>query len=99
MVFPMLTGLLVPVLSGQIKPITLPQIGGFTLGSLNLTRVDSGQERFLAVYASLDRAAIPPAPRVTTSARVVSARTPSVADMRYGAARPEVALELGADTN
>jgi MYXO-CTERM domain-containing protein len=100
MVFPMLTQLLVPVLSGQLKPITLPQIGGFTLGSLHMTRVDSGQERFLAVYASLDHVGpTPPAPRVTTTASIDNVVMPSVADMRYGAKRPQVTLALGANVN
>src|SRR5262249_11015067 len=51
MIFPMLTQLLVPLLSGHLGPLALPQIGGFTLGSLRFSRVDSGQERFLAISA------------------------------------------------
>ncbi|HJZ86073.1 MAG TPA: hypothetical protein VKN99_12930, partial [Polyangia bacterium] len=108
MVFPMLAQLLVPVLSGQLKPVTLPRVGGFTLGQLRMGRVDAGQERFMAIYASLQRATpLLEAPRLSTRARVAALVVPPPEVIRDAVMLPEgptrttglarVTLELDAD--
>jgi hypothetical protein len=109
MVFPMLAQLLLPVLAGQVQPVTLPDLGGFTLGDVRLGRVDAGQERFLAVYASLQhRNATSRRPaRLRTSARVVAQSVPAAEVTRAAvllppgpdrdAGLPSVELELGAE--
>ncbi len=101
-VFPTVVSLLLPLLSGALPSFPVPDIEGFTLGSLDLGRVDTSEDHFLAVYATLAKATLgkpgdgyadlPPPAR--TAARVARVGVPSPEAIRAGAI-PEVELDLG----
>ncbi len=61
-VLPDLLGVVLPVVGGSIKPFALPEISGFTLGDLRLSKVTTAQDDFLAIYTSLTRAGTTPSP-------------------------------------
>ena len=52
-VFPTLLDLVVPLLSGGLSPIGLPEIQGFTLTNLVITKVVTSEDDFLAIYSDL----------------------------------------------
>jgi hypothetical protein len=101
-VFPTVVSLLLPLLSSALPSFPVPDIEGFTLGALDLGRVDTSEDHFLAVYASLAKATLgkprgvlenlPPLAR--TAARVARVHAPSPEALRAGAI-PEVELDLG----
>jgi MYXO-CTERM domain-containing protein len=52
-VFPTLFDLVVPLLGDALGSIALPDLAGFTLSDLKITKVPTNQDDFLALYATL----------------------------------------------
>src|SRR5262249_40579744 len=101
-VFPTVVGLLLPLLGNALPAIPVPDIQGFTLSGLDLGRVDTTKDHFLAVYASLAKAALgktgvyaelPPPAQPAARGAPGAAAPPRGA--RRGGALPEVGLARG----
>src|SRR5262249_1572448 len=59
--FPTLLAFVLPLLPAAVPDSPLPTIGGFTRGSLSLQHIQSPQDDFLAISASLKEPALRPA--------------------------------------
>ncbi len=93
-VFPSLINIATGALGGAIKPIALPSVAGFSLDNMNIGKVQTSQDDFLAIFAGI--ASGGPAPlidwsdpnhphlvgQLTTHASVSKLVVPSQAELR-----------------
>ncbi|HWE30136.1 MAG TPA: hypothetical protein VHB97_19135, partial [Polyangia bacterium] len=93
-VFPSLINIATGALGGVVKPIALPSVAGFSLDNLQIQRVQTSQDDFVAIYGTIITGTPAPlidwsnpnAPRTFTSVRVNAAvaelKVPSAAELQ-----------------
>src|SRR6185437_9194855 len=90
-VFPSLINIATGALGGVIKPIALPSVAGFSLDGLQITRVQTSQDDFVAIYGSIITGS--PAPLIDWSnpqaPRTITAVRTNAAIAEVNVPRPE----------